>query len=327
MAQIIEGKLTDLDGLSVSRILPNRQKRMVGPFIFLDHMGPASFAAGEGIDVRPHPHIGLATLTYLFEGSLLHRDSLGNNLEITPGDVNWMTAGRGIVHSERETLEVKAGPHTLNGLQAWVALPEQEAEIEPSFTHISRCQLPHILYAGVQMRLIAGEAFGQTSPIKTWSPMFYLDVLAKAGSQFQRPSSGQECLLYVISGSVRLENEIHPAGSLVLLDDELDFQAVTHCRCILLGGDAWPRVPLIEWNFVSFKRERIEQAKQQWIDQSFPCIPGDNAEFTPLPVRNRSLCSRCYLTLLFTWLPPLSRCRWLNGSGSVRCWAISLQVF
>jgi len=285
MARIIEGKTTHLDGISVSRILPNRQKRMVGPFIFLDHMGPVDFAAGDGIDVKPHPHIGLATLTYLFEGSLLHRDSLGNNLEITPGDVNWMIAGKGIVHSERETLDVKARPHHLNGLQAWVALPEEAAETDPDFIHIPRCQLPHILQSGIQMRLIAGQAYGQTSPVKTWSPLFYLDVLARAGSRFLRPNPGQECLLYVISGSLRLEEDIYPAGTLVLLDEEQHIEAVEHCRCILMGGEAWTRIPLIEWNFVSFRRERIEQAKQQWLAQTFPRIPGDDAEFTPLPAR------------------------------------------
>ena len=180
MALHLSGNQKDLDGFSVTRILPHAEKRMVGPFIFFDHMGPAEFKAGEGIDVRPHPHIGLATITYMFSGSLLHRDSLGNNLEILPGDVNWMTAGKGIVHSERETIEVKAKQHVLDGIQCWIALPETKAEIEPSFSHIKRCQLPHRMHDNVVMRLIAGEAFGMTSPIKTYSSMFYLDVLAQA---------------------------------------------------------------------------------------------------------------------------------------------------
>ncbi|UZE97695.1 pirin family protein [Alkalimarinus alittae] len=160
MAYLLSTKQKDLDGFCVRRILPNAKKRMIGPFIFIDHMGPADFSAGEGIDVRPHPHIGLSTITYLMEGSLLHRDSLGNNLEILPGDVNWMTAGKGIVHSERETIEVKAGKHKLDGMQCWMALPKEMAEITPSFTHIKCACLPHYMHDGVLKRLIAGEAHG-----------------------------------------------------------------------------------------------------------------------------------------------------------------------
>jgi len=284
MATPLQGRTKDLDGFSVTRILPSSTKRMVGPFIFLDHMGPADFAAGDGIDVRPHPHIGLATITYLMEGSLLHRDSLGNQLEILPGDVNWMTAGRGIVHSERETLEVKAAPHRLNGMQAWVALPKEYAEIAPSFNHIKRCELPHFMHAGVQMRLIIGEAYGMTSPIKSYSPMFYLDVLARAGTTIERPNPTQECLVYLLDGGMRIGNNEYSTGALVLLDDnEQQIKAMTNCRVLLYGGEAWPETPHIEWNFVSFSRERIEQAKADWREQRFPKIPGDDAEFTPLP--------------------------------------------
>ncbi len=283
MATLLHGRTRDLDGFSVARILPNSSKRMVGPFIFLDHMGPADFASGDGIDVRPHPHIGLATITYLMEGSLLHRDSLGNQLEILPGDVNWMTAGRGIVHSERETLEVKAAAHRLDGMQAWVALPKAQAEIAPGFSHIKRCELPHFMREGVQIRLIIGEAYGMTSPIKSYSPMFYLDVLARAGSTVARPNPGQECLVYLLDGGIRINDTDYTAGALVLLDDEQTIEAMTYCRILLYGGEAWPETPHIEWNFVSFSRERIEQAKEDWRQQRFPKIPGDDAEFTPLP--------------------------------------------
>ncbi len=284
MATPLQGRTKDLDGFSVTRILPHSSRRMVGPFIFLDHMGPAEFDAGDGIDVRPHPHIGLATITYLMAGSLLHRDSLGNQLEILPGDVNWMTAGRGIVHSERETLEVKAAPHRLDGMQAWVALPKEYAEIAPGFSHVKRCELPHFIREGVQMRLIIGEAFGLVAPIRSYSPMFYLDVLARAGSVIERPNPAQECLLYLLDGGIRINGSEHGSGALLLLDDdELHIEAMTHCRCLLLGGEAWPETPHIDWNFVSFSRERIEQAKADWREQRFPKIPGDDQEFTPLP--------------------------------------------
>ena len=285
MAKQIAGHKKDLDGFSVTRILPHAEKRMVGPFIFLDHMGPAKFAAGTGIDVRPHPHIGLATLTYLFEGSILHRDSLGNNLEILPGDVNWMTAGKGIVHSERETHEVKAHDHPLNGLQCWVALPEEFAEIEPRFAHFKKAELPHYNYDGVFARLIVGEAYGMTSPIKTYSPMFYLDVLATEGRNISRPNPKQECAAYVLAGNIKVGTESYTEGDFILLEEGEQMVAESNCRLILLGGDRWSVIPRIYWNFVSFSTERIEQAKQDWKEQRFPSIPGDNHEFTPLPER------------------------------------------
>ncbi len=283
MAIILKGRSRDLDGIQIKRILPQSQKRMVGPFIFIDHMGPTDFAAGEGIDVRPHPHIGLSTITYLFEGSLLHRDSLGNHLEILPGDVNWMTAGRGIVHSERETLEVKARPHHLDGMQCWVALPRELAEMEPGFTHIKRADLPHYMFDGVMMRLIAGEAFGLSSPVKTYSPMFYLDVLAKAGKTIRRPNPDQECLVYVVQGSLDINEQNYQQGDLILLEQESCLQARSNCRLLLLGGQEWPEIPHISWNFVSFSQERIDQAKQDWRAQRFACIPGDREEYVPLP--------------------------------------------
>lgn len=283
MAYLLKTREKDLDGFTVRRILPNAAKRMIGPFVFIDHMGPADFSAGEGIDVRPHPHIGLSTITYLMEGSLLHRDSLGNNLEIQPGDVNWMTAGKGIVHSERETIEVKSGQHTLNGMQCWMALPKDMAEVSPSFTHIKRASLPHHMHDGVLIRLIAGEALGLTSPIKTYSPMFYLDVLAKPEREISRPNPEQECMVYVLDGSVTIGDTDYKAGDVVILEDEQCITTTSHSRILLLGGEEWPVVPFIEWNFVSFDRDRIEQAKEDWREQRFPKIPGDDNEFTPLP--------------------------------------------
>ena len=283
MSYLLTTKQKDLDGFYVRRILPNPSKIMIGPFIFIDHMGPADFGAGEGIDVRPHPHIGLSTITYLMEGSLLHRDSLGNNIEILPGDVNWMTAGKGIVHSERETIEVKAGKHKLDGMQCWMALPKDMAEIAPSFTHIKRACLPHHMFDGVLTRLIAGEAHGLTSPIKTYSPMFYLDVLAKPEKEITRPNPEHECMVYLLDGTINLGGKNYQAGDVIILEDEQCITSTSHCRLLMLGGEAWPETPHIEWNFVSFDRKRIEQAKADWREQRFPKIPGDDNEYTPLP--------------------------------------------
>lgn len=283
MPTVLKGHSKDLGGFSVTRLLPHVDKRMVGPFVFLDHMGPAEFAAGDGIDVRPHPHIGLATLTYLFEGAMLHQDSLGNHLEILPGEVNWMTAGRGIVHSERETLEVKAGPHRMNGLQAWVALPAELAEIEPRFDHVDREALPTYNHEGVHARLIIGSALGMVSPIRTYSPMFYLDVLLSDGRSLDRPEPGAECAIYVIAGEVEVAGSRLLAGQFALLDDTAVVSAVGNARVVLLGGEAWPETPILEWNFVAFSRERLAQAKQDWREGRFPLIPGDQRERIPLP--------------------------------------------
>lgn len=284
MAIQLNGKAHDIGGLSVNRVLPQRAKRMVGPFIFFDQMGPGNFSAGDGIDVRPHPHIGLATLTYLFEGNLLHRDSLGNQLEIHPGDVNWMVAGSGIVHSERESFETKGQSHTIHGLQCWVALPEENADVEPSFSHINRFDLPTRQLEGVMARVIIGSAYGLHSPVPTFSPMFYVDVMAKAGGHIERPEQTQEIGVYVIYGEVVVSNNSYGAGSFVLLeDDDAQLHFNENSRVVLLGGEAFKKVPYIDWNFVSFSKPRIEQAKQDWREGKFDKIPGDKLEHIPLP--------------------------------------------
>lgn len=273
----------DLGGLFVKRVLPHQEKRMVGPFIFFDQMGPSDFPAGKGINVRPHPHIGLSTLTYLFEGSILHRDSLGNHLEIFPGDVNWMTAGKGIVHSERETFEVRANKHSISGLQCWVALPEHMAELEPSFTHVKKQDLPHLIHEGVMMRLVIGEAYGLSSPVKSYSPMFYIDIAASQDSVITRPDANQETAIYVISGRVSVGGVTYQQGEFVLLDDADAEIHMKECgRFVMLGGDKFETVPFIHWNFVSFNKDRIEQAKDDWKNGRFPTIPGDDKEFIPL---------------------------------------------
>ncbi|MDN3652344.1 pirin family protein [Thalassotalea ponticola] len=283
MATALTAVEHDIGGLFVKRLLPNQQKRMVGPFIFFDQMGPSTFKAGQGINVRPHPHIGLSTLTYLFDGSILHRDSLGNHLEIFPGDVNWMTAGKGIVHSERETFEVRANNHSISGLQCWIALPEAMAELEPSFNHVKKQDLPHLIHEGVMMRLVVGEAYGLSSPVKTYSPMFYIDVAASKGSTITKPHPNQETAIFVVSGRVSINGTDYSQGEFVLLDEQDNDIVVNECgRFIMLGGQKFDVVPYIHWNFVSFNKERIERAKQDWIDGKFPSIPGDNKEFIPL---------------------------------------------
>lgn len=282
MAQLITGDIKDLDGFNVKRILPNQAKKMVGPFIFLDHMGPADFAAGEGINVRPHPHIGLSTLTYLLEGSMLHRDSLGNVQEITPGEVNWMTAGKGIVHSERETFEVRSAPHRANGLQFWVALPPEKAEIEPSFQHLKREELPHRYLHKTFMRLVAGEAYQMVSPVRTHWPMYLIDVLSQPGEAIELPEH-EENALYIQSGSVCVNGEVFQAGDFVLLEQGEVVMVNETSRFVMVGGKAFAEKPYIRWNYVAWSRERIQQAEDDWLHQRFPKVPGDELEYTPAP--------------------------------------------
>ncbi len=281
MATRLNGDKKDLDGFSVTRILPNPAKKMVGPFIFLDHMGPATFEPGKGVNVRPHPHIGLSTLSYLFAGSMLHRDSLGNVQEVFPGEVNWMTAGRGIVHSERETMEVRSREHELNGLQFWLALPPEKTEIAPAFQHVGKEALPHRYQGNTYMRLIAGEAYGLTSPVRTYVPTVLLDVISVAGETIELPQA-QELALYLQQGELDIAGERFVAGDFALLQGDEILQAQSYCRFVLLGGEAFEQVPHIRWNFVAYSRERIAQAEQDWRDGRFAPVPGDDGEFIPL---------------------------------------------
>ncbi|MDO9521479.1 MAG: pirin family protein [Pseudohongiella sp.] len=284
MATVLTGDDKDLGGFSVSRILPHRDKKMVGPFIFFDHIGPAHFAAGEGINVRPHPHIGLATVTYLFSGSMLHHDSLGSVQEIFPGDVNWMTAGHGIVHSERETMEVRSQPHPLHGLQLWVALPPEHEATEPGFQHVSKTQLPCIYQPGLMMRLIAGEAYGRSSQVRTFSPMFYLDAIADKGTALAHPDTSMEAAVFIITGALNIAGNRYIAGDFVLLDaGDGEITADENSRFVLLGGKKFDRVPYINWNFVAYDRATIDAARDRWNKGEFPAVPGDDLEHIPLP--------------------------------------------
>ncbi|MBE1287557.1 MAG: hypothetical protein GJ671_07570 [Alteromonadaceae bacterium] len=281
MPRLLKAKQHDIGGLYVKRILPNPEQKMVGPFVFFDHMGPGKFARGEGINVRPHPHIGLSTLTYLFCGSILHRDSLGNHLEIYPGDLNWMTAGRGIVHSERETLEVKASEHDIDGLQCWIALPPEKAEIAPDFVQVKKHQLPHYIHDGITLRLVAGDAYGMSAPFKTHSPLFYVDALLDAGKHIDKPHSHQETAVYVIYGEVDIGGEIYNQHDFVVLAKDKTITANQHSRVIILGGEPFAQKPLLEWNFVAYSKERLQKAKEDWRAGKFPSIPGDDHEFIP----------------------------------------------
>ncbi len=274
---------SDLGGFFVRRVLPSRQQRMVGPWIFFDHMGPADFAPGEGIDVRPHPHINLATVTYLFEGEIVHRDSLGFHLPIQPGDINLMVAGRGIVHSERTGPELRAAGHRVHGLQLWLALPEVAEEVEPSFHHYAASDLPTVMVGEVPVRVMIGEAFGARSPVRQHSPTLYLEADLKAGQTLRLPDGMAECAVYVAAGHLTVEGGKLPVHTMSVLSDtrEIALHAEEDARIALIGGE--PLGPRhIWWNFVSSRRERIEQAKADWRAGRFAPVPGET-EFIPLP--------------------------------------------
>jgi redox-sensitive bicupin YhaK (pirin superfamily) len=257
---------------------------MVGPFIFFDHFGPVQFPPGRGIDVRPHPHIGLATVTYLFEGGQVHRDSLGNVQAIVPGDVNWMTAGCGIVHSERTGPEDRAAGHRLHGLQTWVALPKSHEEVEPSFSHHPKASLPEIEQPGVKMRLLAGTAFGRRAPTPTFSPMIYLAIDLAAGAAVDLPPEHEERGVYVIEGDVEIGGAPAPAGHIAVLSPEQTgrIEAKSASRLVVLGGAKMDGARLIWWNFVASSKALIDSASARWREQGYPPVPGET-EFIPLP--------------------------------------------
>jgi len=283
----ITGKAHDLgDGFFVTRLLPQIARRSIGPFVFFDYFGPVDFAPGKGIDVRPHPHIGLATVTYLFDGSQMHRDTLGTVQEIKPGDVNWMTAGRGIAHSERTGAEVRASGHRMHGIQSWVGLPQADEEAPPEFHHVGVADLPEREESGVTLRLIAGTAFGLTSPVKTFSPIFYADARFAPGGALHYSAEHEERAFLVIEGEVQTGDvEVHGPGAMLALEagEEVTLYADGPARVMLLGGAKLDGERHIWWNFVASSRERIERAKQEWKEGKFGLIPGDDKEFIPLP--------------------------------------------
>jgi redox-sensitive bicupin YhaK (pirin superfamily) len=282
---IIEPRTRDLGGLVVRRVLPSAQRRMVGPFTFFDHMGPAVFGRGEGMDVRPHPHVCLATVTYLFEGEIDHRDSLGSYQTIRPGDINWMRAGQGIVHSERSPQAAREKESRLHGLQLWVALPSADEEVAPSFNHHPRATLPELAKGGMQLRVLAGTAYGLTAPVQILSPLFYVDAELSPGGVLELPTEHSERAAYVVEGTLRCDDEAFEPGRMLVFTRGANAVLGTDgpCRVVLLGGEPLEGPRYIDWNFVASSKERIERAKRDWKEGRFPKVPGDETEFIPLP--------------------------------------------
>jgi redox-sensitive bicupin YhaK (pirin superfamily) len=285
VAAVLDGRPRDLGGFYVRRTLPSPARRRVGPFTFFDHFGPADFAKGEGMNVRPHPHVGLATVTYLFEGEIVHRDSLGSHRAIHPGDINWMTAGRGIVHSERTSPERRATGARLHGLQLWLALPKEHEEIEPSFFHHPRASMPERTDGGVALRLLAGKAYGMSSPVEALSPLFYVDATLPRGGALALTDEHEERALYVVEGIVDAAGESAEVGRMIVFEPgaKVEIRAEEAARIVLVGGAPLEGERYIDWNFVSSSQERIARAKRDWNEGRFPKVPGDDVEFIPLP--------------------------------------------
>lgn len=275
----------DIGGFEVRRALPYKDKQMIGPFIFWDQMGPGEFLTNQGIDVRPHPHIGLSTLTYLFKGQIMHRDSLGTAQKIAPGAVNLMTAGKGIVHSERTDEEDRKAPGSLFGIQSWLALPKDREEQQPAFHHIQEQDIPYMEDEGKKVRIVMGNLFGSKSPVPTEMETTYADIALEAGAAIPIDSGIEERALYTLDGKIDIGGITYQPGQLLVLrpGDEITVRSQNGARFILLGGDAMSEKRYIYWNFVSSSKERIEQAKEDWIARKFPDVPGDPDEFIPLP--------------------------------------------
>ncbi len=283
--QVIVPRARDLGGFEVRRALPSVGKKMVGPFIFFDQMGPSEFLLGTGLDVRPHPHIGLSTVTYLFDGEIMHRDSLGTELAIRPGELNLMTAGCGIVHSERTGAELRGTGSRLFGIQAWAALPKSHEEAQPAFIHHGSEDLPVIRDGGLRTRLIMGSAYGETSPVAFPWAALYAETVMAPGSVLPLDADYEERAIYIVSGEVDIAGDVFGPGRLLIFrpGDRISILALSHARIMIVGGDPMDGPRHIWWNFVSSSKERIDQAKEDWRQGRFDAVPGD-AEFIPLPV-------------------------------------------
>lgn len=282
---IHEEQAADIGNFLVGRLLPFRQKRSIGPFVFIDHMGPACLADHENLDVGPHPHIGLSTLTYLFEGSIFHRDSLGTAMEITPGAVNWMTAGKGVVHSERTPEHLRTRDKFLHGLQIWVALPKELEFMQPEFFHVEARDIPSWKRDGVSYKLIAGEAFSQKSPVPVYSKLYMIEIKSDQDVFINiRDELYGESGMYILEGSVSNQGHIYgPKQILITKDAHLcTFEIKANTTVYIFGGEPFPEERFIFWNFVATERDTIERAKQDWIDRKFPSVPGDDG-YVPLP--------------------------------------------
>jgi redox-sensitive bicupin YhaK (pirin superfamily) len=286
---IIEERPSNIGNFMVGRLLPFREKRMVGPFAFIDHMGPTCMSDYENLDVPPHPHIGLSTLTYLFEGSIMHKDSLGTEMEIKPGQINWMTSGKGIVHSERTPDYLRTSDKMLHGLQIWVALPKELEEMEPSFFHVPENQIPEWKTDDIAYKLIAGEVLGKKSPVPVYSPLYLLELKSTTR---QTVTIGEhlfgESALYILEGSIESEGNVFgPKQILIAKDSKLcTFDMAENTTIYIFGGDPFPEERIIYWNFVASTKELIEKAKEKWLAQTFDKVPGET-EFVPLPEQNK----------------------------------------
>ncbi len=283
--QVIVPRTVDLGDFAVRRALPSARTRMVGPFIFFDHFGPAEFHAGNGLDVRPHPHIGLATVTYLFDGEIMHRDSLGTAVAIRPGEVNWMTAGRGIVHSERTRPERRVDGEPIHGLQMWVALPAAKEEMDARFAHHATAEFPVINDNGKNVRVVVGSLYGASSPVPTVHETIFGDVHLKAGATLPLDADHEERAVYIIDGVLDIAGDKFEAGRLLVFrpGDTVSITAATDTHFVIVGGAPMDGPRHIWWNFVSSRKERIEQAKAEWKAGHFGKVPGDEIEFIPLP--------------------------------------------
>lgn len=282
---VIVPRVRDIGEFEVRRALPAARRQMVGPFIFFDQMGPVRMKAGQGMNVRPHPHIGLSTVTWLFDGAIFHRDSLGSQQPISPGELNWMTAGKGIVHSERTAPAELARERKVFGIQSWVALPKQFEETAPAFEHVAMERLPLIKARGISARVIAGSIYGATSPVKTHSDLFCVDAQLGPGAALPLPVEHEERGVYVVEGEIEIAGQGFEAGRLLVFrpGDAITIRARSNARLMLLGGEPMDGPRHIWWNFVSSSKDRIEAAKEDWKQARFAIVPGDETEFIPLP--------------------------------------------
>lgn len=286
---IIEERAANIGNFMVGRLLPFRQKRAVGPFVFIDHMGPAQLKDYENLDVPPHPHIGLSTLTYLFEGAIMHKDSTGVDMEIQPGAVNWMTAGRGVVHSERTPEYLRTSEKSLHGLQIWVALPKELEESEPTFSHIAAEDIPHWEQHGVYIKLIAGKAFGRQSPVPVHSNLYFIEIKS---TKEQTLSIGDylfgESALYILEGHIKSEGNVYEPKQILIANDSklCEFEIGENTTIYIFGGTPFPEERFIDWNFVSSSKERLVKAIDDWKHQRFPKVPGETG-FVPYPERKK----------------------------------------
>ena len=285
IATLIIPRAHDIGGFEVRRALPSSRRRLVGPFIFFDRMGPAIMRVGQAMDVRPHPHIGLATVTYLFDGKVRHRDSLGTEMVIEPGDVNLMTAGRGIVHSERTPEEMRGAPMSISGLQTWLALPDGGEEVAPLFENTARAELPGFEDGGATGRMVIGDFAGLKAPVRTATDTLYVDLRLGTGGSIQIPAESEERAIYTLSGEVDIAGDVFPADRLLVFrpGDEIVVKSERGAHFMLFGGASLGSRRYIWWNFVSSSKERIEQAKEEWRTGKFDIVPGDEEEFIPLP--------------------------------------------